>query len=80
MLRPYTIPAWKAAPFIRLLVPFIGGIMLQWYVGFSLAIIIIAIICFTIAYLLFRFFPLRHEPAHRLNNGGELAKRVGRLA
>ncbi len=58
MLRPYTIPAWKTAPFIRLLVPFIAGIMLQWYIGFSLAAIVIAIICFTIAFLLFRLFPL----------------------
>ena len=58
MLRPYTIPVWKTAPFIRLLVPFIAGIMLQWYIGFSFAAIIIAIICFTIAFLLFRLFPL----------------------
>ena len=58
MLRPFTIPAWKTAPFIRLLLPFIAGIMLQWYVGFSLTAIIIAIICFTIAYFLFRLFPL----------------------
>ena len=26
-----TIPIWKEAPFIRLLIPFIGGIMVQWY-------------------------------------------------
>lgn len=58
MLRPYTIPVWKTAPFIRLLLPFIAGIMLQWYIGFSLAAIIIAIICFTIAFFLFRLFPL----------------------
>ena len=58
MLRPYTIPVWKTAPFIRLLVPFIAGIMLQWYIEFSLAAIIIAIVCFTIAFLLFRLFPL----------------------
>jgi len=58
MLRPYTIPVWKTAPFIRLLLPFIVGIMLQWYTGFSLAAIVIAVISFTIAFFLFRLFPL----------------------
>ena len=58
MSRPYIIPVWKTAPFIRLLIPFIAGIMLQWYVGFPFTAIIIAFICFTIAYLLFRLFPL----------------------
>jgi len=58
MLRPYSIPVWKTAPFIRLLLPFIAGIMLQWYIGFSLTAIVIAIACFTIAFFLFRLFPL----------------------
>ncbi len=58
MLRPYTIPVWKTAPFIRLIVPFIAGIMLQWYFGFSLVAITISIICFTISFFLFRLFPL----------------------
>src|SRR6185436_12917437 len=58
MFRPYSIPIWKTAPFIRLLVPFIAGIMLQWYVSFSLTLIITAVTCFTIAFLLFRLFPL----------------------
>ncbi len=57
MLRPYSIPVWKTAPFIRLLLPFIAGIMLQWYLQFSLHFIIIATICFAIAFLLFRLFP-----------------------
>lgn len=58
MFRPYTIPVWKTAPFTRLLLPFILGIILQWYIGFSLTAIIMAIVCFSAAFLLFRLFPL----------------------
>ena len=58
MLRTHSIPVWKTAPFIRLLLPFIAGIIMQWYLQFSLAATIIAVICFKIAFLLFRFFPL----------------------
>ena len=58
MSRPYTIPAWKTAPFIRLLLALIAGILLQWYLQFSLLIIITAVACFAIAWLLFNLFPL----------------------
>lgn len=57
MSRPHSIPIWKKTPFIRLLVPFIAGIMLQSYIGFSLPVIIITIVSFTIAFFLFRLFP-----------------------
>ena len=57
MLRPYTIPVWKTAPFIRLLLPLITGILMQWYLRFQLHVIILAIICFSIAFFLFRLFP-----------------------
>ena len=58
MLRPYSIPVWKTAPFIRLLLPFAAGIVLQWYLQISLSVIIAALVSFTIAWLLFNFFPL----------------------
>ncbi|HEY0678011.1 MAG TPA: ComEC/Rec2 family competence protein [Chitinophagaceae bacterium] len=38
------VPIWKEAPFLRLLPPFITGILLQWYLDFSLPFIIIALI------------------------------------
>ena len=58
MLLTHGIPVWKAAPFIRLLLPFIAGIILQWYLQFALLQIIATLICFTIAFILFRFLPL----------------------
>ena len=58
MSRPYRMPAWKTAPFIRLLIPFIAGILLQWYLPISFHTIITALSCFSLASLLFIFFPL----------------------
>lgn len=58
MIRPYTIPLWKKAPFIRLLLPLIAGIVLQWYVQFSLVVIITAFITCTAAYAVFLLLPL----------------------
>lgn len=58
MSRPYSIPIWKKAPFTRLLLPLIAGILLQWYLQFSLPGIITAFIVFGIAYILFLLLPL----------------------
>lgn len=58
MPRPYTIPVWKKAPFARLLLPFIAGIMLQWYFQILLIYIIAALISFGISFLLFLFLPI----------------------
>ncbi len=58
MSRPYRMPAWKTAPFIRLLIPFIAGILLQWYLPIPYHMIITAMTCFSLASLLFIFFPL----------------------
>jgi competence protein ComEC len=55
-MHPYRIPAWKAAPFIRLIPPLAAGIILQWYLGvsicFGLASLSFFIICFTGFYFL----------------------------
>jgi len=58
MLRPFAIPIWKKAPFIRLLIPLISGIIFQWYFQFSLQIIITAFISFSAAYILFLMLPI----------------------
>ena len=53
----YVIPIWKKAPFIRLLLPLIAGIILQWYFQIPVAVFITASISFSIAYLLFLLLP-----------------------
>ena len=58
MLRPFVIPIWKKAPFIRLLLPLIAGIMLQWYFQIPVAVIVAALVSFSIAFLLFLLLPI----------------------
>jgi competence protein ComEC len=58
MLRPNGIPVWKKSPFIRLLLPLIAGIMLQWYFQISIPVIITAFISFSISFLLFLLLPV----------------------
>jgi ComEC/Rec2-related protein len=52
------IPFWKKAPFIRLLIPVITGILLQWYIQLDIAQILLATVCFVIAFSAFQFLPL----------------------
>lgn len=58
MIRPYSIPLWKEAPFTRLLLPLIAGIILQWYLQFSLDIIIASFIFCCVVYFIFRQLPI----------------------
>ena len=58
MQRPYSIPIWKKAPFIRLLLPLVAGILLQWYLTISLPIIIAALIAFSIVSISFSILPI----------------------
>lgn len=53
-----SIPVYKIAPFIRLLLPLTAGIILQWYAQFPLALIITSTVCFAIANSLFYLLPL----------------------
>ncbi|MFZ1529499.1 MAG: ComEC/Rec2 family competence protein [Ferruginibacter sp.] len=52
------LPVWKPAPFVRLLLPLIAGILLQWYIGFGLRFILITNICYGLAFLLFQFLSI----------------------
>lgn len=52
------IPIWKKAPFVRLLLPFIVGIVLQWYLQFHVQFIIALLICFLTAFIAFHLLPL----------------------
>src|SRR4051812_8795661 len=52
------IPIWKTAPFLRLLLPLITGIILQWYVQFAISFIFLLIICFATAFVLIQLLPV----------------------
>ena len=58
MPSPYSIPIWKNAPFIRLLLPLMVGILLQWYFQINLPVIVAALIVLGIAFLLFLLLPI----------------------
>lgn len=58
MSKPLNIPIWRTAPFVRLLVPFIIGIVLQWHLQYPLTVSLTCLGCFTIGFLLFTFLPL----------------------
>ncbi len=53
-----SIPIWKKAPFVRLLLPLVLGILLQWYLQFDRTQIVFAGVSFIIAFLLFQLLPL----------------------
>ncbi len=58
MPHPYAIPIWKKAPFTRLLLPLITGIILQWYLQIPVQFIATAFISFGIAFLSFLLLPI----------------------
>lgn len=55
MRTPYELPLWKTAPLIRLLLPLIAGIILQWYLHLSLFCILVFLLSFLAALLLLYF-------------------------
>jgi competence protein ComEC len=57
MAKAYHIYIWKKAPFLRLLLPAIAGILLEFYFGFTLKAIIAGSIFFAIVFLLFHLLP-----------------------
>lgn len=58
MSKPFDVPLWKKAPFVRLLLPFMAGILLQWYVQMAVSVSIAGLLCFSAAYCLFNLLPL----------------------
>lgn len=57
MQQLYKIPFWKNAPFIRLLLPLITGILIQWYWQMPLPFIIVSFISFSFSFFLFYLLP-----------------------
>ncbi|MBK8609730.1 MAG: ComEC/Rec2 family competence protein [Chitinophagaceae bacterium] len=58
MIRPFVIPVWKQAPFIRLLLPLVAGILLQWYFQISATAIVFSLVSFGLAFILFLLLPM----------------------
>lgn len=58
MLKRAGVPVWRQMPVIRVLIPFILGILLQWYLQFVFWLTATAAICFGAALLAFTFLPL----------------------
>ncbi len=58
MAAKYKIPLWKQAPYVRILLPFVAGIIVQFYIHVPLIVTIISTIIFISLYLSFSFLPL----------------------
>jgi competence protein ComEC len=54
----YVVPAWKKAPFLRLLLPMATGILFQWYCRIEIQFLIISAVCFAALYIGFIMIPL----------------------
>lgn len=61
MARAYKIFIWKKAPFLRLVLPVIAGIILEFYFRFEINIIIIAGSVLISAYIIFSTLPLAYR-------------------
>jgi len=57
----YRIPAWKTAPFIRLLIPLIIGIIAQWYFKFALHFIYLSASCLTCSFFIFYYVSISRK-------------------
>src|SRR5438552_1249842 len=56
-----TVPIWKKAPFIRVLIPFMAGIIIQWYLQCSLLFWQFTIVISLVILLVSFFFPFYHR-------------------
>ncbi len=54
----FRIPLWKTAPIIRLLIPLIAGILLEWKLLFDIASILYCLVLVALLLFLFYFLPL----------------------
>ena len=68
-MHAYGAVIWKKIPFLRLLIPFIAGIVIQWYVPIPIYSQWISTSFFTAAILIFSLLPVRHRFQWRVING-----------
>lgn len=57
-MRPYEIPAWKQAPFLRLLLPFTAGILTAYYLQPPLKIILAVSVFLIIPFIISQWLPV----------------------
>lgn len=60
LMRP-VIRFWNKAPFIRLLLPLMAGIIIQWYLPFTFDLLLIVMISCIFIILLYFFFSLKNR-------------------
>jgi len=58
VIKNYDIPFWKTAPFIRLLLPFVAGIIIGWYWQIPFLQTVFGILSFLTAFALFSLLPV----------------------
>jgi competence protein ComEC len=58
MSKNIDVSLWKTAPFTRLLLPLVAGILLQWHFQIPLPVCIVGLISFSIANLLLVLLPI----------------------
>ncbi len=58
MAAKYKTPLWKLAPFVRILLPFVTGIIVQYYQEIPIIFTSVFTIIFVFFFLLFNLFPL----------------------
>ncbi len=69
MAAKYKTPLWKLAPFVRILLPFVTGILIQFYVKIPITIIIICTLIFVLLFLLFYLLPLTFKYKYQWLHG-----------
>ena len=57
MRKSYHIFIWKKAPFLRLLIPVLLGIIVQFYFKTEIGVICFSTVTFFAAYIIFSFLP-----------------------
>ncbi len=56
-----TAPIWKLAPFVRLLLPFCVGILIQWYIGIALYLIVTLLLIVLVFVIGFTFISIKNK-------------------
>ncbi len=69
MAAKYAIPLWKKAPFIRILLPFLTGILVQYYFEIPYFIILSLVGIATSLYFIFSAIPLAYRYSFRWIQG-----------
>ncbi len=61
MSKHFDVPIWKKAPFTRLLLPLVVGILLQWNLKIPFPVCVVALVSFSIANLLLLLLPIANR-------------------